>query len=97
MSDEANCTPFGQSPISAAVYGDQAELPPVTGFLRTRCCECGKKFYIRPSLSMQLGHNSGHCTCTKCKTFLHVELLEGDEAWTEEWDRWLKRTSEVQP
>jgi hypothetical protein len=27
--------------------------------------------------------NTGHCTCPKCQTFLHVEILEGDAAWTE--------------
>lgn len=44
------------------------------------------------SLSMKMGVNSGHCTCQKCNTFLHVEILEGDEAWTEPFDDYLART-----
>lgn len=59
---------------------------------RTRCCKCGHPFRIKPSLSMQHGINSGHVSCPKCKEFLHVELLEGDEAWTEAWQAYLSRT-----
>lgn len=44
------------------------------------CSECGHEFYAAPSLSMHLGQNSGHGSCTKCKTFLHLEIdPSGDE------------------
>lgn len=63
----------------------------MTAKLRTRCCKCDHPMTIGRSLSMQMGMNSGHVTCPQCKTFLHVEELEGDEAWTEEWDSYMKR------
>jgi len=44
---------------------------------------------------MQMGINSGHVTCPKCKAFLHVEILEGDEASTELFDQWLARDAEI--
>ena len=69
-----------------------SNLAPIAGNLRTRCSECNHPFYIRPSLSMRCGLNSGHCNCPKCKTFLRVEILEGDEAWTEPYEAWTKRT-----
>lgn len=59
---------------------------------RTRCCKCQHEFKIKPSLSMQHGHNSGCGSCPKCQQFLHFELLEGDEAWSEEWQAYLART-----
>lgn len=70
--------------------GDGEEQPQVT-LLRTRCCQCNHPFQIRPSLSMQMGRNTGHASCPNCKTFLHVEILEGDEAWTEPWDQYVQR------
>ncbi len=60
-----------------------SNLAPIAGRLRTRCCACSAEFYIRPSLAMQMGLNTGHCTCKNCNAFLHVEALEGDVAWTE--------------
>jgi hypothetical protein len=60
------------------------------GYLPTRCCACQRGFHIRPSLSMQMGINSGHVTCPGCGAFLHVEALEG-EAWTQRWDEWLQK------
>lgn len=67
-------------------------LKPVEGRLRTHCSVCQHEFYIGLSIAMQMGMNTGHCTCPRCKTFLHVEILEGDAAWTEAWDKYLKRT-----
>lgn len=59
----------------------------------TACCKCGHEFQIGASIAMQLGMNSGHATCPKCKTFLHVELTEDETAAvTEEWESWLDRT-----
>lgn len=68
-------------------------MGPTTGKprFRTRCCCCQHPFQIGASLAMLSGHNSGHATCPKCKEFLHVELLEGDEAWTERWGDYLAR------
>ena len=71
-------------------------LKPIEGRLRTRCGECQYEFYIGLSLAMQMGMNSGHCTCPQCKTFLHAEILEGDEAWTEKFDKHLARTKPLE-
>jgi hypothetical protein len=70
---------------------NRTTLKPIEGRLRTRCAKCETEFYIGPSLAMKSGVNSGHCTCPKCQTFLHVEILEGDEAWTEPFDEYLAR------
>lgn len=67
-------------------------LKPVEGRLRTHCSECQHEFYIGLSMAMKMGMNTGHCTCSQCKTFLHVEILEGDAAWTESFEKYLKRT-----
>ncbi len=68
-------------------------LPPIDGRLRTQCSECKIEFYVGLSLAMQSGINSGHGSCPKCRTFLHIEILEGDSAWTEPFDNYLKRTA----
>jgi hypothetical protein len=70
-------------------------LAPVDGRLRTRCAVCKHEFYIGASIAMRMGLNTGHCTCPSCKTFLHCELLEGDEAWTERHSDWLKRAAGI--
>jgi len=71
----------------------QTTLPPIDGRLRSACSQCHREFYIGKSLAMQMGMNSGHCTCPDCKTFLHVEILEGDAAWTEPYADFLKRST----
>lgn len=58
--------------------------------LPTRCCVCQHSFSIRPSISMQMGINSGHVSCPACGEFLHVEALEC-EAWNERWADYLQR------
>lgn len=70
----------------------KTKLQPIDGRLRTNCSECKREFYIGKSMAMQMGMNTGHCTCPSCKTFLHVEILEGDAAWTEPFDNYFKRT-----
>lgn len=58
----------------------------------TICCECGHEFPIGASISMQMGSNSGHATCPKCDTFLHISLNEHQTAAiSEEWCAWLAR------
>ncbi len=59
--------------------------------LRTRCCVCGCDIRFAPSISMQLGANTGHLTCPDCKAFLHVEVLEGNDAWSERWEDYIQR------
>jgi hypothetical protein len=46
---------------------------------------------IGRSLAMRMGMNTGHVTCPKCESFLHVEQLEGDSASTERWERFVAR------
>ena len=72
-------------------------LKPVEGRLRTACSECQAEFYVGLSISMQMGMNTGHASCPKCNTFLHIEILEGDAAWTEPFDKYLKRTGTMVP
>lgn len=67
-------------------------LKPIDGRLRTRCSECQHEFYCGLSIAMRCGLNTGHATCSKCKTFLHIEILEGDAAWTEPMAKYLERT-----
>lgn len=67
-------------------------LKPIEGRLRSACSECGAEFYVGLSISMQMGMNSGHASCPKCSTFLHIEILEGDAAWTEPFEKYLKRS-----
>lgn len=72
-------------------------LKPIEGRLRTRCAQCNAEFYCGLSLAMQFGHNSGVANCPQCQTFLHIEILEGDAAWTEEFQAYLKRTGTMIP
>jgi hypothetical protein len=58
---------------------------------KTICCVCKRELTFRPSLAMQCGMNSGHLTCPGCKTFLHIEIMEGDRANSEKWDDYLAR------
>lgn len=60
--------------------------------LETRCCKCEHPMQIRPSIAMMMGMNTGHAGCPKCQAFLHVEILEGNEAWTEPWNDYIERT-----
>lgn len=38
------------------------------------CAKCGHPMQFAPSISMQMGINTGHATCSKCNTFLHLEI-----------------------
>lgn len=60
--------------------------------LVTRCCQCQHPMSIAASIAMLMGMNTGHVTCPKCHAFLHVEVLEGNEAWTELWNDYVERT-----
>lgn len=54
---------------------------------------CGAELTAKPSFSMQLGINSGHGTCLKCKSFLHLMIdsdLDGDKMASEKWDDFIK-------
>ena len=82
MNDQAKMTNDQESTVVDAVTVDR---------LRTHCCECKYPFRIGRSLSMRMGMNSGHVTCPRCNAFLHVEQLEGDEASTELWEKYVAR------
>ena len=64
--------------------------------IQTRCSVCQHPFSIRPSMAMRCGMNTGHVGCPKCDEFLHVELLEGNEAWTEPFADYLARINLTQ-
>jgi len=74
-----------------------SSLAPMQGRLRTRCSQCSHEFYIGPSLAMQMGMNTGHAGCPKCRAFLHIEVLEGDVAWSELHSTWLEKINNQGP
>lgn len=40
------------------------------------CPVCKNNFDVAKSIFMEMGFNSGSCTCTQCKTHLHLECDE---------------------
>ena len=51
-----------------------------------KCSECGHEFQAAPSLAMKFGENTGHGTCSKCKTFLRLTLDDNQERMlSEKW------------
>ena len=68
------------------------------GYLRETydfvCPGCKKQLWAAPSMSMQMGMNSGHGTCPRCKMFFHLEIvpdLDGDIMEAEDWQKYMKR------
>ncbi len=56
------------------------------------CCVCGAALSVAPSISMQFGINTGHGTCLRCQTFLHLEIAEGGGFMVSEpWDDYAAR------
>jgi hypothetical protein len=60
------------------------EMPPLPeGELREvydlTCPVCATTLGVRPGLSMHSGWNSGHGTCPRCRTFLHLEITADNE------------------
>lgn len=41
---------------------------------KTKCSECGHEFETAHSLLMEMGMNTGSCTCPECKTDLHLQI-----------------------
>jgi hypothetical protein len=58
---------------------------------KTFCCVCKLEIRFRLSLAMQCGMNTGSITCPGCKTFLHVEIMEGDRGCTEKFSDYVAR------
>lgn len=42
------------------------------------CCKCGHEFSFAPSMAMQTGFNTGHGSCSDCKTFLRLTIDTSD-------------------
>ncbi len=68
------------------------------GYLQERyafaCPKCEKQLWAAPSMLMEMGRNSGHGTCPRCKTFFHLEIvpdLYGDVMQAEDWKKYMKR------
>ena len=58
------------------------------------CCVCGAKLWAKPSIMMTgFGINRGHGVCTKCKTFLRLEVhpdLAGEYMVSKNMEEYLK-------
>jgi len=60
-----------------------------------KCSECGHEQSAAPSILMNMGLNRGNGSCMKCKTFLHLEILDdmhGSEMKAILWDEYLKKS-----
>lgn len=56
------------------------------------CSECSHEMFLVPSIIMIMGLNSGHGTCSKCKTFLHLEInADNETAKSEPMNKYHKR------
>ncbi len=55
------------------------------------CAECGHEMQFAPSVAMRMGQNNGHASCSKCKTFLYLEIAPDQERGSSKrWDDFLK-------
>jgi transcription elongation factor Elf1 len=62
------------------------------------CPKCGAELNAAPSLSMKTGINSGHATCIRCSTSLHLQINEANDGMTAtKWADWLKKHMEATP
>jgi hypothetical protein len=59
--------------------------------IRTRCCCCNQELAFTPSAAMRSGTNSAWLICPTCQQYLHAEVLEGNEAWTEKLSAYVDR------
>ncbi len=48
------------------------------------CPMCKNNFDVAKSLFMEMGFNSGSCTCPKCKKYLHLECDEENKTMNAE-------------
>ena len=59
-----------------------------------KCPSCGYEQSAAPSIFMNMGLNRGCGSCMKCKTFLHLEIIDdmhGSEMKAILWDEYLKK------
>lgn len=57
------------------------------------CPKCGCDQYLKPSMAMQSGINSGHGSCLECKTFLHLKIIsiKNHQAEAEIYDNYITK------
>ena len=58
-----------------------------------KCPSCGHEQSAATSILMNMGLNRGHGSCMKCKTFLHLEILDdmhGSKMKAIVWNDYLK-------
>ena len=59
------------------------------------CANCGHEMQFKPSICMEWGINSGHATCSKCNTFLHMEIdNQSQKGISIVWDDYIKQRDE---
>lgn len=44
------------------------------GRYNVSCCKCDHEFSFAPSMAMRTGFNTGHGSCSECKTFLRLTI-----------------------
>ncbi len=67
----------------------EAPRPVPADALPFECPACGQRLAARLSWAMQGGLNSGHGTCTRCNTFLHLEVApEGGRMIAQRWSEY---------
>lgn len=55
-----------------------------------KCVGCGKELWAHRSIMMHMGRNSGHGSCTQCKTFMHLKVSEcGTKMEAMDWDEYM--------
>ena len=60
------------------------------------CSKCGHVAYFERSIMMEMGFNSGHGTCSQCKTFLHLEVSDeaNKKGISMPWEQYRKQETE---
>ncbi len=60
------------------------------------CVVCGYEQCAKPSMMMDVfGINSGHGSCLRCRTFLHLEIEpDGEFMISQDWDEHLAEREE---
>lgn len=60
------------------------------------CFACGHEMSFSPSILMDMGINSGNARCSRCQSFLHLEIdCENNEGLSILHGEWIKNEKKV--